>query len=113
MRIFAGLTFLILLSACHASPPPARCPELDRLSVAQAGADARHAFASGDTRLLALGGLVPERPGAEGLGLAVRYLPGTDDYTSEACGAARLRARQYAEAYNRVMLGLLPRKRVR
>jgi hypothetical protein len=113
MRNFAGLTILILLGACHASRPPDSCPQLDRLTVVQADAEARKAFVDGDTRLLALGGVVPEKPGAEGLRLPVRYLPGTEDYTSEACSAARSRAKRYAETYNRAMLALLSPKPVR
>ena len=113
MRVLIVPTALALLGACHGSRPLAGCPELDGLNVALAEADARSAFAGGDTRLVALGGFVPERPGAEGLSVAVRYLPGTDDYTSRACGAARPRARRYAKAYNHAMLALLPAKSVR
>jgi hypothetical protein len=113
MRNLAGLTFLILLGACHASRPPQSCPQLDRMDMAQAKADARRAFARGDRRLLALGGIVPEKPAAEGLRLPVRYLPATEDYTSEACGSARLRAKRYAEAYNTTMLALLHTKTVK
>ena len=113
MRNFAGSIVLSLLGACHAHRPPEGCSQLDRLNVAQASAQARKAFVGGDTRLLALGGVVPEKPGAEGLRLPVRYLPGTEDYASEACGAARSGAKRYAEAYNRTMLTLLPTKSVR
>jgi hypothetical protein len=56
--------------------------------------------------------MVLEKPGADGLPLPVRCLPGTEGYASRRA-EQRSRAKQYAEADNRVVLALLPGKPVR
>ena len=112
---FVLLTAVTFLAACHRRRQLEGCPAISALDGHDPQEDAAKAFNAGDKRLLELGGLAPEAPGAKSPyrfapGTTFRMLEGTSDMTTESCYAIRHKAEAYAKLYNQKMLALMVRR---
>jgi hypothetical protein len=99
----------LFLAACglEAGDPFVRCNELRSLDVAKSEQDALAAKLRGDVRLLMIGGLVGEVPGADERNWAVRMIEGTTDRETTECRRLRHKAESYARRYNQRMTQLV------
>ena len=84
--------------------------QLKALQVENAGADAKAAFAAGDTRFLGVMGVTVEVPGIDPslwINLKIRVLPGTTaTVDSDEQIELNKKARDYCRIYNLTMMGL-------
>jgi len=124
-----ALFVLGMVGACHREKPDPleRCAGLVGLPQHDPVADADAAFARHDARVLMLGGYGSSAPGVGAFGVVTkasdiaeiapyspgthfvigRLLPGTSDFETRACFAAKHASRPYVFAYNRRMLSHL------
>lgn len=110
--IATALSVVVLIASCERSDSETRSVSMLGLNPARAERDAQDAIAAGDTRLLAVAGFSLEAPGS-GLNIAeaentygVLEIEGTSDFHQwPGEGWLNERARDYAERYNRAIVG--------
>jgi hypothetical protein len=96
-----------MVASCDQPQQDGGCLELKSLPGRNGEADAKLSFRKGDKRVLMMGGLVGETPGAGNYRGGYRVLEGTSDMTTQACRGLRKEATPYVDLYNREMVAMI------